>query len=50
MTSISEAIWRIYRNKFKRYYLRNKKLFLDFLLHFWNVYEILSIFKKRWMS
>ena len=31
-------IGRIYRNKFKRWYLKNPKLFLDFLLHFWNVH------------
>ena len=29
----------ISRNKFKRHYLKNKKLFVDFLLHFWNVHE-----------
>ena len=28
------------RNKFKRTYIENKTLFLDFLLHFWNVHEI----------
>ena len=27
----------ISRNKFKRHYLKNKRLFVDFLLHFWNV-------------
>ena len=47
MTSISAAISRIYRNIFKRHYLRNKRLFLEFLLHFWNVHEIWSIFKKK---
>ena len=47
MTSIPEAICRIYRNNLKRYYLRNKRIFLDFLLHFWNVDKILSIFKKK---
>ena len=47
MTSIPAAIWRIYDNNFKRRYLRNKKLFLEFLLHFWNVHEISSIFKKK---
>ena len=47
MTSISAAICRIYRSKFKRPYLRNKRLFLDFLLHFWNVHEIYSISKKK---
>ena len=40
MTSILAAICRISHNNFKRHYLRNKRLFLDFLLHFWNVDEI----------
>ena len=47
MTSVPAAICRISRNNFKRHYLRNKRLFLDFLLHFWNVHEIWSIFKKK---
>ena len=47
MTSIPVAICRIYRNNFKRHYLRNKRLFHDFLLYFWNVDEIYSIFKKK---
>ena len=46
MTSSPAAICGIYRNKFKRHYLRNKRLFLDFLLHFRNVHEIESILKK----
>ena len=33
-------------NKFKRYFQKNKRLFVDFLLHFWNVYEIQNILKK----
>ena len=28
-------------------YVRNKKLFLNFFLHFWNVKEILKILKKK---
>ena len=47
MASIPAAICRIYRNNLKRHYLKNKRLFLDFLLHFWNVHEIYSIFKKK---
>ena len=47
MTSIPAAICRIYRSNFKRHYLRNKRLFLSFLLHFWNVHEIWSILKKK---
>ena len=47
MTSIPAAICRIYGNNFKPRYVRNKRLFLEFLLHFWNVHEIYSIFKKK---
>ena len=34
-------------NKFKRLYLKNKRLFPDFFLHFWNVHEIYKILKKK---
>ena len=37
----------ISRNKFKRHYLKNKRLFVDFLLHFWNVHEIKNILKQK---
>ena len=47
MTSIHSAICRIFCNNFKRYYLKNGRLFLDFLLKFWNVREIYKILKKR---
>ena len=47
MTSIPAAICRIFCNNFKRYYLKNGRLFLDFLLHFWNVHEIQNILKKK---
>ena len=47
MTSIPAAICRINCNIFKRHYLRNKTLFLNFLLHLWNVHEIESIVKKK---
>ena len=40
MTSIPAAICGIYGNNFKRKHLRNKTLFQDFLMDFWNVYEI----------
>ena len=43
MTSILAAICRFYRNNFKRHYLTNKRLFLDFLLAFlicaWNLQD-----------
>ena len=47
MTSILVAIWRIYRNNFKRHYLKKKKLFVDFLLHFWNVHEMYNILENK---
>ena len=37
----------ISRNKFKRNYLKNKKLFVDFLLHFWNDHGIYNILRKK---
>ena len=37
----------ISRNKFKRTYLKNKILFQDFFLHFWNVHEIKNILEKK---
>ena len=37
----------ISRNKFKRTYIKNKRLFLDFFLHFWNVHEIYKMFEKK---
>ena len=41
----------ISRNKFKRHYLKNKRLFVDFLLHFWNVMQFrtcnLEHFEKK---
>ena len=40
MTSIPVGISRLSDNKSKRLYLKNERVFLDFLLHFWNVHEI----------
>ena len=37
----------ISRNNFKRHYLKNKRLFVDILLHFGNVPEIYKILKKK---
>ena len=37
----------ISRHKFKRHYLKNKRLFADFLLHLWNVQQIYNILKKK---
>ena len=47
MTSISVGISRLSDNKFKRFYLKKKRVFLNFLLHFWNVHEIWNIVKKK---
>ena len=37
----------ISHNKFKRHALKNKRLFVDFLLHFWNVHESLEHFEQK---
>ena len=37
----------ISRNKYKRHYLKNKRLFVNFVLHFWNVHAIKNILKKK---
>ena len=37
----------ISRNKFKRHYLKKKRLFVDFLLHFWNAHESYKILEKK---
>ena len=47
MTSIHSAVCRIFCKNFKRYYLKNGRLFQDFLLKFWNVREIYNVLKKR---
>ena len=47
MTSIPPAICRLYRNNFKRHYLRNKRLFLDFFIAFLKCAWNLEYFKKK---
>ena len=47
MTSIPVGTCWISRNNLERYYLKNKRYFLDFLLHFWNVHLIYKIKKKK---
>ena len=37
----------ISRNKYKPNYLKNKRLFANFLLHFWNMHAIYNILKKK---
>ena len=41
------AMCTVSRNKFKRHYLKTKRLFVDFLLHFRNVHEIQNILEKK---
>ena len=47
MTSIPAPIWRIYRNNFKRHYLLNKKLFLNFFIAFLKYAWNLEHFQKK---
>ena len=47
MTSIPVAICRFSYNNMKSLYIKKEWLFLDFLLHFWNVHEIYNILKKK---
>ena len=47
MTSIPVPISRICDKKFQRLYLKKERLFLDFLLSYWNMHEILNILKRK---
>ena len=47
MTSIFFLTENIWRNQFGSNYLKNEKLFLNYFLHFRNLYEILNICKKK---
>ena len=47
MTSILFDIVRIYHPRLKCNYLKNKKLFVVFFFHFWNLHQILNILKKK---
>ena len=47
ITSILFRIVRICRSLFKSSYLKNKKHFLGFLFHLWNLHRISNIFKKK---
>ena len=47
MISIPVGTCWISRNNLKRYYLKNKRHFVDFLLRFWNVHLIYKIKKKK---
>ena len=48
--SILFFIGTIQRYQFRCNYLRNKKFFIIFLLHFWNLFYILDILKKKKMT
>ena len=47
MTSILFGIVRICVSLFKRNYLKNEKIFLNFLFLFLNLHQLLNIFKKQ---
>ena len=47
ITSILFGIVRILRSLFKSSSLKNKKHFLGFLLHLWNLHQILNIFQQK---
>ena len=47
ITSILFRIVRIIRWLFKSSYLKNKKQFIGFLFHLWNLHQISNIFKKK---
>ena len=47
MTSIPVAISRFSDNNFKRLYLKNETIFVNFWLYFWNVHEIYNVLKNK---
>ena len=47
MTSIPVAICRYSDNKFKRFYLKEESLLVEFWLYFWNVHEIYNVLKNK---
>ena len=47
MTSILFWIVRSYGSLFKWNFLKNEIIFLEFLLHLWNLHQTLNIFKER---
>ena len=47
MTSIPVVICRFSEYNFKRLYLKNERLFVDFWLYFWNVHEIYNVLKNK---
>ena len=49
MASILFKVVRICKSQFKCNYLKNQKLFLNFLFDLWNLHQILNILKKNMM-
>ena len=49
VASILFNVVAICNSQFKCNYLKNEKIFLNFLFHFWNLHQILSILKKNMM-
>ena len=47
MSSIVFKIVRICNSQFKCNYLKNQKPFLNFLLYFWNLLQILNVLKRK---
>ena len=50
LTADASILFKIVRTcnfQFKCNYLKNLNLFLNFLLHFWNLNQILNILEKR---
>ena len=47
MASILFKIARICNSQFNHKYLEKEKNFLNFLFNFWNLYQILNIFKEK---
>ena len=47
ITSKMYRILRIWPSSFKYNYLQNKKSFLSFLFHLWNLYQISNISKQK---
>ena len=45
--SIMSKVVRICNSQFKCNYLKNKKLFLNFLFDFWNLHQILKILREK---
>ena len=46
MASIPLKIVRIHNSQFKCNYLKNERIFLNFLFHFWNLHQILNALKE----